>query len=111
MGGAPSSRYDYEIPLHYDPSGTTSTNLLGSFQNILLLVNRSNLPVRTFYMTPYPFLTLKCELFSRSTVIPDGIRLAAVTLISTSRYEALTVNKRLMVKPDISYVNTVPVRD
>ena len=34
--------------LDYDPSGTVSRNLLESFQNILLLTNRSNLASRTF---------------------------------------------------------------
>ena len=57
MGEAPPSRYDYEILLDYDPSGTISRNILESFQNILLLTNRSNLPSRTFWMTPYTFLT------------------------------------------------------
>ena len=45
---ATPSRYDYEILLDYDTSGTISRNLLESFQNILLLTNRSNLPSRTF---------------------------------------------------------------
>ena len=39
MGEAPPSRYDYEILLDYDPSGTMSRNLLETFQNILLLNN------------------------------------------------------------------------
>ena len=56
MGEAQPSRYDYEILLDYDPSGTISRNLLESFQNILLLTNLSNLPSRTFYMTPYTLL-------------------------------------------------------
>ena len=48
VGEAPSSRYEYEILLDYHPSGTISRNLLESFENILLLTNRSNLPSRTF---------------------------------------------------------------
>ena len=57
MGEAPPFRYDYEILLDYDPSGTISMNLLESFQNILLLTNRSNLPSRTFQMTLYILVT------------------------------------------------------
>ena len=48
MGEAPPSRCDYEILLDYDSSGTISRDLLKSFQDILLLTNRSNLPSRTF---------------------------------------------------------------
>ena len=57
MGEASPSRYDYKILLDYDPSGTISRNLLESFQNILLLTNRSNLHSRPFEMTPYILLT------------------------------------------------------
>ena len=38
---APPSRYDYEILLDYDPSGTICSNLLESFQNIRLMINPS----------------------------------------------------------------------
>ena len=48
VGKAPPSRYDYEILVAHNPSGTISRDLLKSFQNILLLANRSNLPSRTF---------------------------------------------------------------
>ena len=57
MGEAPPTRYDYEILHDYDSSGTISGNFLESFQNILLLPNRSNLPSRTFSMTPDTLLT------------------------------------------------------
>ena len=74
MGEAPLSRYDYEIPLDYDPSGTTSRNLLEYFQNILLLTNRPNIVSRTSRMTPYTLLTdFCCELCSRSAAIPDAV--------------------------------------
>ena len=43
VGEAPPPRYDYEIFLDYDPSGTISGNLVESLQNVLLLTNRSNL--------------------------------------------------------------------
>ena len=54
MGEAPSFRCVYGILLDYDSSGTVSRNLLESFRNILLLVNRrtatksEKLPSRTF---------------------------------------------------------------
>ena len=48
VGEAPPFRYDYDIRLDCDPSKARSRNILESFQNILLLTNRSNLPSRTF---------------------------------------------------------------
>ena len=52
MGEAPPSRYDYEILLDYDPSGTLSRNLLEYFQNILLLSNRIATDPRAFLPEP-----------------------------------------------------------
>ena len=49
MGEAPASRYDYEILLDYDPSGTIFRNRLEYFQNILLLTNRNATNPRTVY--------------------------------------------------------------
>ena len=48
MDEAPPYRYNGKIVLDYDPSGTISKYLLESFQNILLLTNRFDLPSRTF---------------------------------------------------------------
>ena len=49
MGKAPLSRYDYGIPLDYNPFGTRFRNLLEYFQNILLLTNRTAADPRTFF--------------------------------------------------------------
>ena len=78
MGEAPPSRYDYEILLDHDPSGTISRHLLESFQNILHATDQliqssfQNLLDDTVY-TSYSC----CELCSRSTAISNAIPRAA----------------------------------
>ena len=100
MDEVPPSRYDYEILLDYDPSGTISRNFLGSFQNLLLLTNRSNLSFRTFWMTLLTLLTdaVNSALEAQSYQMQY---LMHVNLTSISCYEALTTYKGLMVSPDI----------
>ena len=101
MGEAPPSRYDYGILLDYDPSGTISRNLLESFQNILLLTSRSNLPSRTFWRTPFTLLTDAVN--SALVVQPYQLQfhLLHVNLTNTLCYETLTTNKKLMIQPDL----------
>ena len=97
MGEAPTSRYDYEILQGYDHFGTISTDLLKSFQNILLLTNRSGLPSRTLLMTPYSLLTDAVNSAVKTQPHQMQYHLLHVNLTNISCYEALTVNKRLMV--------------
>ena len=97
MGEVPPSRYDYEILVDYDPSGALHRNLLESFQNILLLTNRSTLPSRTFQMTPYTLLTDAVNSTLEIQPYQMQYHLLHVNLTNTSCYEALTTNKRLMV--------------
>ena len=98
MDEAPPSLYDYEIVLDYDPSGTISRNLLESFQNILLLTNRSNLPSRTFYITPCTFFTDAVNsVLEAQPYQMLQYHLLHVNLTSTSCYETLTTSKRLTV--------------
>ena len=52
MDEAPTSPYDYEMLLDYDPSGTISKNILEYFQNILLLTNRNAMNPRTLLPEP-----------------------------------------------------------
>ena len=97
MGEAPPSRYDYEILLDYDLSGTISRNPLECFQNILLLTNRSHLSSRTFLMTPYTFLTDAGNSALEAQPYRMQYHLLHVILTNTSCYEALTTNKKLMI--------------
>ena len=97
MGAAPPSRYDYEILLDYDPSGTISRNRLKSIENILLLTNQSNLPSRTFQMTPYTLLTDAVNSALQAQLKQMQHHLLRVNLTNTSCYEELTTKKRLMV--------------
>ena len=103
MDEATPSRNDYELLLDYDPSGTIFRNLLESFQNILLLTNRSNLP-RTFKMIPYTLLTDAVNSALEAQPYQMQYHLLHANLTVTFCYEALTTNKRLMVYSLISYV-------
>ena len=97
MGKAPPSRYDYEILLDYDPSGTMSRNLLESFPNILLLTNLPNLPSKIFWISPYTLLTDAVNSFLQAQPYQMQYHLLHMNLTNISCYEALITNKRLMV--------------